>query len=64
MDFDGVKKFFSLFLAALGIFVLIFIAYTMVIVSRIAQDKKKKQDIKKSYADEYVSPRISPTKLP
>lgn len=64
MDLAGVKKFFSLFLAALGIFALVFIAYAMVIVSRIAQDKKKIQEIKTDYASEYLSPTTTPIKLP
>ncbi|OGK09432.1 hypothetical protein A2767_05295 [Candidatus Roizmanbacteria bacterium RIFCSPHIGHO2_01_FULL_35_10] len=62
MDLDGVKKFFSLFLAAISIFALIFIMYSIVVVSRLAQDKKKRQEIKKDYAGEYVSP--SPTQRP
>ena len=63
MDLDGVKKFFNLFLAALGIFALIFITYSIFVVSKMAQDKNK-HEIKKGYADEYVSPRPSPVKLP
>lgn len=64
MDLDSVKKFFSLFLAALGIFALVFIVYAMVIVSKIAQDKKRINQIKKDYASEYVSPTPSPYRLP
>lgn len=64
MDIDNLKKFINLLIAALGIFALIFIVYSMIIVSKIAQDKKRKQEIKKGYADEYISPTVFPVKLP
>jgi len=64
MDLDGVKRIFNLIIAALGIFALIFIFYSIIVVSRIAQDKNRKQEIKKDYAGEYISPTIVLEKLP
>ena len=61
MDLDKVKSFFNVFLTAFGIFVLIFILYSIIIASRIAQ-RKDRQEIKKDYAGEIATPtvRISP----
>ncbi|OGK09433.1 hypothetical protein A2767_05300 [Candidatus Roizmanbacteria bacterium RIFCSPHIGHO2_01_FULL_35_10] len=56
MNTNRLKKFLSLVLTALSIFALIFIIYSIVVISRIAHDKRKKQEIKIDYADEYVSP--------
>ncbi|OGK11567.1 hypothetical protein A2954_01770 [Candidatus Roizmanbacteria bacterium RIFCSPLOWO2_01_FULL_37_12] len=62
MDLDKIKKFFTLFVAAFGLFVLMFIIYSIFIISRVAQ-KKEKQEIKKNYAIEKItpSPEIKPT---
>jgi uncharacterized alpha/beta hydrolase family protein len=56
MDFESVKKFFSLFVTALGIFVFIAMIYSIFLITRYAQ---KQQKINKSYADEMIS--IIPT---
>ncbi|OGK11559.1 hypothetical protein A2954_01730 [Candidatus Roizmanbacteria bacterium RIFCSPLOWO2_01_FULL_37_12] len=61
MDIDSVRRYFSLFLAAISIFALIFIMYSIVVISKIAQDRKKKQEIQKGYAVEKITP--SPTPL-
>jgi len=46
-------------MTALGIFVLIFIVYSIFVISKIAQDKKK-HEIEKGYAGEQVTPSPSP----
>ena len=58
MDLDRVKRVFTLFLTAFGIFSVIFLTVTVFMISRIAQ-KKDKQEIKKGYAEEMVS--VTPT---
>ena len=60
MDLDRIKKFFALLMTALGIFVLIFIVYSIFVISKIAQDKKK-HEIEKGYAGELVTPSPSPS---
>lgn len=55
MDFAKTKKIFSLFVAAFGLFVLIFIIYSIIVISRVAQ-KKDKQEIKTDYASEKITP--------
>ena len=59
MDLERVKKFFTLLITALCIFVLIFIIYSILVISKIAQDKEK-HEIKKDYAGELVTPSPSP----
>lgn len=61
MDFERVKKFISLFVMAFGLFVLIFIAYSMIVINKMAQ-KKGTYQMQKDYAGERVSP--SPTFIP
>jgi len=58
MDLERVKKFFALFLTAFGFLVLIFIIYSIFIISRYAQEKRK-HEIEKGYAGEQVT--ISPS---
>lgn len=59
MELDKVKKFFTLLMTAFGIFALIFIMYSIFVISRVAQ-KKEKQEIKKGYAGEPITPSPSP----
>ncbi len=62
MDLDEVKKFFSYFLLAGGLFIVVILIYTTVLISRYAL--KKPQNIKKSYAEEEViTPILSPTAI-
>ena len=63
MELDRVKKFFTLLLTAFGIFALIFIMYSIFVISRVAQ-KKEKQEIKTDYAGEPITPSPSPTLAP
>lgn len=49
MNFEQIKKFFSLFIAALGLFIFIAIIYSVILVSQYAMKEKKIND---SYADE------------
>ena len=58
MDIDKVKRYFTLILTALGIFALIFLMVSIIIVSRIAQ-KKDKKEIKEGYAEEKITPSPS-----
>lgn len=60
MDIDRIKKFFTLLMTAVGLFALIFIIYSIFVISRYAQ-KKEKHEIKKDYAGEIVSPSPSPS---
>jgi len=53
MDFEPIKKFFSLFLTALGLFVFIAIIYSVILVSQYAL--KKPEKISESFADEAIS---------
>ena len=59
MDLDRIKKFFTLLMTAFGIFVLIFLMYSIFVISKIAQDKKK-HEIEKGYAGEVITPSPSP----
>ncbi len=54
---EKVKKFFWLFLTALGLFVIIFLIYSIVLINRYAREK---QEIKKGYAEEDMTPTLSP----
>ena len=60
MDLEKARKFFSMLLAAFGFLVLIFIIYSIFLISHYAQ-KKEKQEIKTGYAGELVTPSPSPT---
>jgi len=51
-----------LFLTAFGIFALIFLMVSIIIVSRSAR-KKDRQEIEKGYAGEKITPIISPSTL-
>lgn len=55
MSFDKLKQFITILMLALGLFALIFIIYSMIVISRVAQNKKK-QEIKKDYAGELITP--------
>lgn len=57
MDLDQIKKYLSLFLTALGIFAIVFIIYSIFLISRYAQQQ---QEIKKGYATEKLTPSPSP----
>ena len=59
MDADRVKRIFTLIFTAFGIFILIFITYSIFVISKIAQ-KKDKQEIKKGYAEELITPSPTP----
>lgn len=60
MDLDEIKKYFSYFLIAGGLFVVVILIYTTFLISRYAL--KKPQNIKKGYADEKpITPIPSPT---
>jgi len=52
MDFDPIKKFFSLLLTALGLFVIIGMIYATFLISKMAE---KPQTIEKSNASEMIS---------
>lgn len=58
MNFEQIKKFFSLFFTALGLFVFIAIIYSVILVSQYAMKKESK--INDSYADEVISIFPSP----
>ncbi|OGK16323.1 hypothetical protein A2774_05265 [Candidatus Roizmanbacteria bacterium RIFCSPHIGHO2_01_FULL_39_12c] len=59
---NNIKRFFMLFLTAFGIFALIFLMVSIIIVSRSAR-KKDRQEIEKGYAGEKITPIISPSTL-
>lgn len=59
MDFDRIKRYLSLFLTALGVFVIIFLIYSIFLISRMAQ-KKEKHEIDKGYATEQITATPTP----
>lgn len=59
MDLEKAKNFFTMLLAAFGFLVLIFIIYSIFLISHYAQ-KKEKQEIKTDFAGEPVTPSPSP----
>ncbi len=59
MNFEPIKKFFSLFLTALGLLIVIIVVYVVFLTAHYA---RQKQGIKSDYANEYISP--SPTVIP
>jgi len=60
MGLEDIRKYFGYLMVAGGLFIIIILIYTTVLISRYAL--KKPQNIKKSYAEEEpVTPIPSPT---
>lgn len=59
MTLDQIKRYLSLFFTALGVFLIIFLIYSIILISRLAQEKEK-HEIEKGYATEKISPSPTP----
>jgi len=58
VDIDTLKKYFSYFLMACGLLVVVMMVYTTLLISRYAQEEQR---IKESYAEEE---NMTPTPVP